>query len=241
MNGGLQPANKSGWRAHFIYAHDNEKVPFLKLLVILAAMHLQFPTTTEIFGFLTGAVCVWLLVKENIWSWPIGIANNIFYVVVFWYSKLYADMGLQFFYIAISIYGWWNWLHHPPSSKKLKVIHVGFAEGMILFLLGVAATAALYGFLHRFTDSTVPLGDGLTTAMSLIAQYMLSRKHIENWYVWIVADIIYIGLYAYKQLYLTSLLYLIFMIMCMMGVVEWRRSLSEQVAPEQLGAANGTF
>ncbi len=190
-------------------------------------MHLQLPSTTEIFAFITGAICVWLLVKENIWSWPIGIANNLFYVVVFWWAKLYADMGLQFFYIAISIYGWWNWLHHPPSTTKLRVIRVGIREGTILLLSGIGATAALYWFLHRFTDSTVPLGDGLTTAMSLVAQYMLSRKHIENWYVWIAADIIYIGLYTYKQLYLTSLLYLIFMIMCIMGVVEWKKSLAK--------------
>jgi len=193
----------------------------------LAAMHLQLTSVTEIFAFVTGAICVWLLVKENIWSWPIGIANNLFYVAVFWWAKLYADMGLQFFYIAISVYGWWNWLHHPPSTKKLRVIRLGVLEGIILFLIGIGATAALYWFLHRFTDSTVPLGDGLTTAMSLIAQYMLSRKHIENWYVWIAVDIIYIGLYTYKQLYLTSLLYLIFMIMCVMGVVQWRKSLGE--------------
>jgi len=188
------------------------------------------------FAFLTGAVCVWLLVKENIWSWPIGIANNLFYVVVFWRAKLYADMGLQFFYIAISIYGWWNWLHHQAGSKKLNVIRIGGREATALFLIGLGSTGGLYWFLRRFTDSTVPLGDSLTTAMSLVAQYMLSRKHIENWYVWITADIIYIALYAYKQLYLTGLLYLIFMIMCIMGAIQWKKSLASESADREAEA-----
>jgi nicotinamide mononucleotide transporter len=204
----------------------------------LTSVHLQLPSITEIFAFITGAICVWLLVKENIWSWPIGIANNLFYVVVFWWAKLYADMGLQFFYIAISIYGWWNWLHHPSGSQKLRIIRIGLREGSALILIGLASTTGLYQFLHRFTDSTVPLGDGLTTAMSLVAQYMLSRKHIENWYVWIAADIIYIGLYTYKQLYLTSLLYLIFMIMCIMGVVQWRKSLRFETNSSEVEVAS---
>ena len=203
----------------------------------MTPVHWQLPSVTEIFAFITGAICVWLLVKENIWSWPIGIANNLFYVVVFWWAKLYADMGLQFFYIAISIYGWWNWLQHPPSTNKLRVIRVGRTEGTILLLIGIGATGALYWFLHRFTDSTVPLGDGLTTAMSLVAQYMLSRKHVENWYVWIAVDVIYIGLYVYKHLYLTTLLYLIFMIMCVMGAVEWRRSLRSDATASQTEVA----
>jgi len=199
-------------------------------------VNLQIPSITEMFAFLTGAVCVWLLVKENIWSWPIGIANNLFYVVVFWWAKLYADMGLQFFYIAISIYGWWNWLHHPAGSKKLNVIRIGGREATALFLIGLGSTGGLYWFLRRFTDSTVPLGDSLTTAMSLVAQYMLSRKHIENWYVWITADIIYIALYAYKQLYLTGLLYLIFMIMCIMGAIQWKKSLASESADREAEA-----
>jgi nicotinamide mononucleotide transporter len=199
-------------------------------------VNLQIPSITEMFAFLTGAVCVWLLVKENIWSWPIGIANNLFYVIVFWRAKLYADMGLQFFYIAISIYGWWNWLHHQAGSKKLNVIRIGGREATALFLIGLGSTGGLYWFLRRFTDSTVPLGDSLTTAMSLVAQYMLSRKHIENWYVWITADIIYIALYAYKQLYLTGLLYLIFMIMCIMGAIQWKKSLASESADREAEA-----
>jgi len=126
--------------------------------------------------------------------------------------------------------------HHPAGSKKLNVIRIGGREATALFLIGLGSTGGLYWFLRRFTDSTVPLGDSLTTAMSLVAQYMLSRKHIENWYVWITADIIYIALYAYKQLYLTGLLYLIFMIMCIMGAIQWKKSLASESADREAEA-----
>src|SRR6266849_1422127 len=111
---------------------------------------------TEILGFITGAACVWLLVKENIWTWPLGIANNIFYIFVFLESGLYADMGLQFVYIAISIYGWWNWLHGGNNHSTLTVNHASFA-GICGYLgLTAAATAVLYWLLRQFTPSTVP-------------------------------------------------------------------------------------
>src|SRR5882724_2106373 len=99
---------------------------------------------TEILGFVTGAVCVWLLVKENIWTWPTGIANNIFYIFIFLHSGLYADMGLQFVYIAIAIYGWWNWLHGGKNRSALTVNHASFT-GIFGYLgLTAGATAVLY-------------------------------------------------------------------------------------------------
>src|SRR6266700_1203452 len=120
---------------------------------------------TEVLGFITGAACVWLLVKENIWTWPLGIANNIFYIFVFLESGLYADMGLQFVYIAISIYGWWNWLHGGKDRSALAVTR---ASASVLAGYGAmtgVATGMLYWLLHRYTPSTVPLADGLTTGL----------------------------------------------------------------------------
>src|SRR5438445_4192243 len=128
---------------------------------------------TEILGFVTGAVCVWLLVKENIWTWPTGIANNIFYIFVFLESGLYADMGLQFVYIAISIYGWWNWLHGGLQHGELEV-KTASPTGVVGYLTMTAiATAILYWVLRRFTPSTVPFADGLTVALFLTAQFMM--------------------------------------------------------------------
>jgi nicotinamide mononucleotide transporter len=180
---------------------------------------------TEILGFITGAACVWLLVKENIWTWPLGIANNIFYIFVFLESGLYADMGLQFVYIAISIYGWWNWLHGGKDRSALTVNRASASELAGYAAMAGVATGALYWLLHRYTPSTVPLADGLTTALFLTAQYMMSRKVVQNWWFWITGDVLVIGLYLYKHLYLTSVLYAVFLVMCIAGLIEWQRAL----------------
>jgi nicotinamide mononucleotide transporter len=177
----------------------------------------------ELAGFVSGALCVWLLIRQNIWNWPIGIANNIVYVIVFYKSGLYADSGLQFVYMAIAFYGWWNWLHGGVERSALKV-HRATAQGLLGYLAIAAASTGVLYWILRHTPSTVPFPDGLTTALFLTAQYMMSRKLIENWWFWIVGDVLVIGLYIYKHLYLTSALYVVFLAMCIVGLVEWRKA-----------------
>jgi len=181
----------------------------------------------ELLGFLSGALCVWLLVKENIWNWPIGIANNIFYIFIFFRSGLYADMGLQFVYISIAVYGWWNWLHGGRDHSELSVSRASPAMLIAYMALAGAVTAALYSLL-RHTPSTVPLADGFTTALFLTAQYMMSRKLVENWWFWIVGDGFAIGLYLYKDLFLTAVLYSIFTAMCVLGLIQWQKTAKRQ-------------
>lgn len=177
----------------------------------------------ELVGSLTGALCVWLLIRQNIWNWPIGIANNIAYVIVFYQSGLFADSGLQFVYMAIAFYGWWNWLHGGVNRTELKVDRAS-AAGLLGYAgIAAAVTAILYWIL-RHTPSTVPFADGLTTALFLTAQFMMSLKLVENWWFWIVGDVLVIGLYIYKHLYLTSGLYLVFLAMSIAGLLEWRRA-----------------
>jgi nicotinamide mononucleotide transporter len=178
----------------------------------------------EILGFLTGVVCVWLLIRQNIWNWPIGIANNVFYIFVFFQSGLYADMGLQFVYIAIALYGWWNWLRGGVHHSELKGRRAS-ATGLLGYsAIAAASTTALFWLLRRYTNSTVPLADGLTTALFLTAQYMMSRKVVENWWFWIVGDILVTGLYIYKHLYFTTALYLIMLGLSIAGLLEWRKA-----------------
>ncbi|MGC2694716.1 MAG: nicotinamide riboside transporter PnuC [Candidatus Angelobacter sp.] len=201
---------------------------FLPLVAGFVARNWQ-----ELAGFLTGALCVWLLVKQNIWNWPIGIANNIVYVIVFYKSGLYADSGLQFVYMSIAFYGWWNWLHGGDNHSKLQAHHTSPA-GMLGYLaIAIATTSALY-WLLRHTPSTVPLADGLTTALFLTAQYMMSRKVVENWWFWIIGDVLVIALYNYKHLYLTAGLYLVFTLMSIIGLLEWQKASSRA---ERAGAA----
>lgn len=177
----------------------------------------------ELVGSLTGALCVWLLIRQNIWNWPIGIANNIAYVIVFYQSGLYADSGLQFVYMAIAFYGWWNWLHGGVNRTELKVNRTSAAGRLGYAAIAAAVTAILYWIL-RHTPSTVPFADGLTTALFLTAQFMMSLKLVENWWFWIVGDVLVIGLYIYKHLYLTSGLYLIFLAMSIAGLLEWQKA-----------------
>lgn len=181
---------------------------------------------TEILGAVTGAASVLLAVRENAWNWPVGIANNIFFLVLFWSAKLYADAILQIVYIVISIFGWWNWVRGGSGHTELPISRTPVRTAIALAVGTVFGTAVLAICLRRFTDSAAPFGDGVTTALSLTAQYMLSRKLLENWWVWMTADVIYIGLYCFKSLYLTGVVYLLFFGMCIAGYTGWKKSLA---------------
>ena len=184
-------------------------------------------SVTEVLGFVTGAVCVWLLARQIIWNWPIGIANNALYLIVFLRSGLYGDAGLQVVYMILGAYGWWTWLHVTPGQAELPITRTrGGTWTWLIPATGVASIALVF-FLARVTDSTVPGWDGFTTALSLAAIYGQSRKYVESWWIWIAADVIYIPLYIYKHLWLTSVLYLVFLILCVIGLREWRRALRE--------------
>ena len=180
---------------------------------------------TEVLGFVTGGWAVWLTVRQNIWNWPIGIANSAFYLVVFLQARLFADGSLQAVYIVLGFLGWYWWLRGGPSRSRLIVSRTGVRLGLALAAILVIGTVLMTQLLVRISDSA-PFLDALTTVMSLIAQFMLTRKLFENWFVWISADVIYIGLYIYKDLYLTSILYVVFMAMCIAGAIQWRQSLT---------------
>ena len=184
----------------------------------------------EILGFLTGAVNVWLLARQNIWNWPIGLANNALYVAVFLTAGLYGDAGLQLVYITLGTYGWWTW-SHPGVRAELKVTRTPRSTWMWLTPTTAAAAIALIFFLRRFTDSTVPVWDGFTTALSLAAIYGQTKKYVESWWLWITVDIIYVPLYVYKHLLLTSALYFVFLLLCVMGLRQWSRALRNQREP----------
>ena len=183
------------------------------------------PGWMEVFGFLTGAACVALLVRQNIWNWPLGIANNLVFIVLFYRTGLYADVGLQGFYIAISIYGWWSWLRGGRNHGALAVSRVRPAMGVLLALAVAGITVLLAWLLRRYTNSTVPVLDSLITALSLVAQFMMTRKWLENWLVWITANCLSVGLLIYKGLYVTSALYVVYQVLCVTGWLEWRRAL----------------
>jgi len=192
----------------------------------------------ETLGFVSGAWCVWLTVLANIWNWPVGIANSAFYFVVFLNVRLFADMSLQAVYIVLGFLGWYWWLHGGELRGKLTVRRVGWFEAAAVGVAVLAATFGMAVYLRSIHDST-PTLDAFTTCLSLGAQYLLTRKLLENWHLWITVDVVYIGLYAWRGLYLTSLLYLIYGTMCVIGLRGWRRTLAVDVAA-QAGASIAT-
>jgi nicotinamide mononucleotide transporter PnuC len=182
------------------------------------------PTTwAELLGFGTGVVNVWLVVRQNIWNWPVGIANVILLGLVFLDGGLYADSALQVVYVVLQGYGWWAWLFGGPDRSRLVVRRTAGLEWAGLVGAGAAATGVMYWVLITWTDSTVPFWDALTTAISLMATYGQCRKLLESWWLWITADLVYIPLYSYKGLYLTAGLYVIFLALCVAGLLAWRR------------------
>ncbi|MEU2119061.1 nicotinamide riboside transporter PnuC [Streptomyces sp. NPDC016459] len=184
---------------------------------------------TEVLGFGSGALCVWLVARQHLANWPIGIANNLFFVLLFTQAGLYADAGLQIVFITLAVYGWWTWTHGGgPGSDALPVRRTTRTGRAWLLTAGVVGTLALTLLLDRATDSTVPFWDAVTTALSLMATYGQCRKRLESWWLWIAADVVYVPLYAHKELYLTSLLYLGFMTLCVLGLRGWTRDLTDR-------------
>lgn len=186
-------------------------------------------TPLEILGFLTGAICVYLNTRQNVLGWFFGIINAVLYAAVFWQVRLYADMGLQGYYFFTSIYGWWMWMYGGKSHDGVRVTNTPVKLYTIFSVIFVVVTLSWGFLLGRFTDASLTYADSALTIASLIAQWMMARKYLENWIIWIVADACYVVMYFYKDLHLTAILYFIFLLLAIMGYVQWKRDLRNPV------------
>jgi len=176
----------------------------------------------ETSGVITGTLCVYLAAKNKIWNWPFAIISVIIYIFIFGDAKLYADMGLQFYFLIMNFYGWYYWSRND-SKEKTPIASITLKE-IILSLVGVVFFTAGLGFLlHKGTDASFPFIDSFCTACSLVAQVFLARKVMENWLIWIFVDIIYVGVYIAKDLNLTAGMYALYIYIAAMGYIEWRR------------------
>jgi nicotinamide mononucleotide transporter len=186
--------------------------------------------TIEIVAAVFGVVSVFLSTRQNIWSWPTAIVNVGLYIFVFFGSKLYADTGLQVVYVVLNAYGWYHWLYGGKNRTELPVSRTSARLGALLVGIGLAGTAVIGTLLARTTDASLPYIDSMTTSTSLVAQWMMTRKLLENWLVWVAVDVVYIWMYIYKSLHVTAVLYLVFLVLSAMGYMQWKRSLQKQTA-----------
>jgi len=176
----------------------------------------------ELLGFLTGGLCVALTVRRHIANFPVGIANCLFFLVLFTSARLWADAGLQVLYIALGFAGWWQWRYGNAGRTPLMVTRarpdqIGWCVG------AVVAGTALLTIVLRAAHDAAPFLDALTTSLSLVAQWLLNGKYVQTWYFWIAADCVYIPLYVSRDLNLTAAIYAVFLVLCLSGLQSWRK------------------
>lgn len=177
----------------------------------------------QIVGTSLGLLYLWLEYKANIWVWVIGAIMPMVHGVLYLHSGIYADAAMQLYYVAAGVYGLCVWKRHGGDKKEGRIKHTPY--GWVLPLIATYAVLhyLLYFVLDRFTDSVVPFFDSMSTALSIVAMWMLSRKLVEQWLVWLVVDAISVGLYLYKGIPITGCLYLVYCVLAVMGYVRWMR------------------
>ena len=182
-------------------------------------------TPLEGVAVLFGLVSVFLSTRENIWSWPTAIVNVGLYTVLFFREKLYADMGLQVIYLLLSVYGWYEWLYGGEHRSELRVSRVSLRLAVKLAGIGVIGSVVLGTVLHRTTDAALPYLDSTLSVFSLIAQWMMTRKIVENWAIWIAVDVVYVWMFVFlKHLNFTAFQYTVFLALAVLGLRDWKRS-----------------
>ncbi|MBX0291097.1 nicotinamide riboside transporter PnuC [Hymenobacter sp. HSC-4F20] len=178
----------------------------------------------EWVAVLTGFVCVWLAARESLWNFPVAIFSCALYILVYYRAGLYSDGFLQILFIGLSVYGWYQWLYGGRSHSELHVTRARPFEWVACAAFVLAYTLGAGYYLQHHTTATLPHWDSFTTAVSLAAQYLLMRKRLENWWLWIFVDILYVPILWYKQLYPTSALYALYLGLAVYGYLEWRRA-----------------
>jgi nicotinamide mononucleotide transporter len=188
----------------------------------------------EVAGVLLGVAYVVLAIRESPWCWPFGIGNAALFLVVFAHARIYSNAALQAVYVVVSLYGWYLWLHGGKDHGRLPVSRT--PRGWLVSLVAAATigSVALGLFLRHRTDAALPFPDAATTASSLAAQWMTTRKWLESWLVWIAVDVVYVAMYFSQGLYPTAALYAAFLVLATLGYREWGASMRAAAAPARV-------
>ena len=176
----------------------------------------------------TGLASVWFSVKERIWVYPIGLISVSIYVYLSFIYGIYADMGINIYYVLMSIYGWYRWLQPSESGAAKEITRNSGKEWLLSIVLLLLSWVILFVILQRFTDSEIPLWDSLTTSLAIVGMWLMAEKKVEHWLFWIATDLLSIPLYYYKDLLLTSGQFFVFTILAVIGWLQWNKSLSNR-------------
>ncbi len=177
----------------------------------------------QIVGTTLGFLYLWLEYKANIWLWVVGALMPMVHGVLYLQSGIYADAAMQLYYVLAGLYGLYVWKRGSSAKKEMAITHTPIGWVLPLVLVYAVLNIALYFLLTEFTDSQVPLFDSISTALSIVAMWMLSRKLVEQWLVWLVVDAISVGLYFYKGIPITGCLYLVYCVLAVVGYMRWMR------------------
>ena len=189
----------------------------------------QGQSLLEVAGVISGLLCVYLAAKNIIWNWPLAIISVAIYIFIFYDSQLFADMGLQVYFLAINIYGWYFWSKKSSSQTKTPVASIKQREVILSALAIVIFTFLLGSILYNHTVASYPYLDSFCTACSIVAQFFMVRKVLQNWLLWVFVDIIYVGIYIFKDLHLTAAMYAIYIVIALIGYMDWKREYNKQV------------
>lgn len=188
----------------------------------------------EILGTIVGLIYLWQEYRASIYLWITSIIMPAIYLYVYYQAGLYADFGINIYYLVIALYGWLAWRYNfslrgkRADSNELSISHINRLTFLRLFLLFLAAWAVISYILIHFTNSTVPFTDAFTTALSIVGMYMLARKYIEQWWVWLIVDVVSSALYIYKELYFTAALYALYAIIAIFGYRKWKQLMNNE-------------
>jgi nicotinamide mononucleotide transporter len=182
----------------------------------------------EAIAALISALGVWLTTQRHPWCWPVGLVSVALYAWVFFGEKLYSDMLLQGVFALAIVYGWTRWLQHLGDDGRVRVAPLAYRTAILHITVGIAGAVSLGLLMHRYTDAALPWLDAALAAFSLVAQWWAIRRHTAAWWMWIVVDLIYVGMYAYKSLFITTLLYAGFVLLAVAGLRSWQNAAAEQ-------------
>lgn len=188
----------------------------------------------EITGAVIGLLYLFLEYKANVWLWPVGILMSAFYVIIYVTGKFYADAALQVYFIGANLYGLLKWTASrrrgtkdtEPTTEELNICRTPKRQWLPLMLVALGLWLLIFMILRSFTDSPVPLGDAFTTSLSIVAMWMLSRKYLEQWLLWVVVNAVCVALYFWKGLYPTAVLYSVYVVVAVLGYFRWKKEIA---------------